>query len=638
MTDGLLTDDDLQRLKEGRHSRVYHVLGAHLVKTDGAQGVRFGVVAPGADAVSVVGDFNAWETSAHPMARVGESGVWQRFVPGVEPGSLYMYRIRSGGGDAVSVVDKADPMAFAAELRPHTASRVWDLSSYRWSDASWLDERTGRQKTTAPISIYEVHLGSWRRAAGDGRWLSYREVAVELAEYLVMMGFTHVELMPVTEHPFDASWGYQVTGYYAPTSRFGTPDDFRYLVDTLHQAGIGVILDWVPGHFPDDPHGLAMFDGSALYEYADPRQGRHPEWQTQIFDLGRPEVRNLLVSNACFWFDCYHIDGLRVDAVASMLYLDYARAEGDWVPNAHGGRENLEAVDFLRGLNETVYRDFPDVMMFAEESTAWPGVTRRTDQGGLGFGYKWNMGWMNDTLAFMSTAPQRRGDRVGKLTFSLTYAFAERFLLPLSHDEVVHGKASIVDKMPGDDWQRFANARLLYGYMFGHPGKKLLFMGNELGPRREWDHDGVVDWSLAGMADHAGLQRWVRDLNHLYRSDARLHALDSEPEGFAWVDHADGASVVVSFLRRDRSGRAPLLFVCNFSDTAHHDYRVGVPESGWWTERLNSDATWYDGSGSGNLGGVRAESRPWHAQPGSCRLMLPPLSVLVMEPSAEPIA
>ena len=636
MSDTLVTDDDLRRMTEGR-TRVYELLGAHLVQTDRARGVRFGVVAPGADAVSVVGDFNGWETAAHPMGRVGASGVWQRWVPGVEPGALYKYRIQSGGKAAV-VVDKADPLAFAAEVRPRTASRVWDLSSYRWHDASWQEERGHRQTPSAPISIYEVHLGSWRRDVRDGSWLSYRQLASELAEYLVTMEFTHVELLPVSEHPLDASWGYQVTGYYAPTSRFGTPDDFRYLVDTLHQAGIGVILDWVPGHFPDDPHGLARFDGSALYEYADPRQGRHPEWNTQIFDLGRPVVRDFLVRNACFWFDQYHIDGLRVDAVASMLYLDYARGDGEWVPNAQGGRENLEAADFLRGLNDTVCRDFPNVLMFAEESTAWPGVSRRTDDGGLGFGYKWNMGWMNDTLAFMSEEPRRRGDRLGDLTFSLTYAFAERFLLPLSHDEVVHGKRPIVDKMPGDDRQRFANARLLYGYMYGHPGKKLLFMGNELGPRREWDHDGVVDWSLVGMAGHDGLQRWVRDLNHLYRSDARLHAADSEPDGFAWVDHADRTSVVVSFLRTDPSGLAPLLFVCNFSDTAHHDYRIGVPEPGRWTERLNSDAVCYGGSGVGNLEGVPAESRPWQGQPRSCRLTLPPLSVLVMAPTTGPVS
>ncbi|MEE2965535.1 MAG: 1,4-alpha-glucan branching protein GlgB [Acidobacteriota bacterium] len=636
MSDTLVTDDDLRRMTEG-HARVYELLGAHLVQADRARGVRFGVVAPGADAVSVVGDFNGWETAAHPMGRVGSSGVWQRWVPGVEPGALYKYRIQSGGRDAV-VVDKADPLAFAAEVRPRTASRVWDLSSYRWHDASWQEERGNRQTPSAPISIYEVHLGSWRRDVSDGSWLSYRQLASELAEYLVTMEFTHVELLPVAEHPLDASWGYQVTGYYAPTSRFGTPDDFRYLVDTLHQAGIGVILDWVPGHFPDDPHGLAMFDGSALYEYADPRQGRHPEWNTQIFDLGRPVVRDFLVSNACFWFDKYHIDGLRVDAVASMLYLDYARGDGEWVPNAQGGRENLDAADFLRGLNDTVCRDFPDVLMFAEESTAWPGVSRRTDDGGLGFGYKWNMGWMNDMLAFMSEEPGRRGDRLGELTFSLTYAFAERFLLPLSHDEVVHGKRPIVDKMPGDDGQRFANARLLYGYMYGHPGKKLLFMGNELGPRREWDHDGVVDWSLAEMAGHDGLQRWVRDLNRLYRSDARLHAADSEPGGFAWVDHADRTCVVLSFLRTDRSGLAPLLFVCNFSDTAHHDYRIGVPEPGRWTECLNSDAMCYGGSGVGNPVAVQVESRPWQGQPRSCRLTLPPLSVLVMTPTTEPVS
>jgi len=629
VTDSVLTDYDLHLLREGRHDRAYEKLGAHPAVVDGVSGVRFAVVAPGAEGVSVVGDFNGWDAAAHRLSPAGDGGVWQSFVPDAGLGALYKYRIRPRDGHAD--LEKADPFAFSAELRPRTASRVWDLSAYEWGDGQWLADRGGRHTHTAPISVYEVHLGSWRRAPGDGRWLTYRELAVELTEYLVAMAFTHLEILPVVEHPLDASWGYQATGYYAPTSRFGTPDDFRHFVDTLHQAGIGVILDWVPGHFPDDPHGLATFDGTHLYEHADPRQGRHPEWHTQIFNVGRWEVRNFLLSNARFWLDQYHIDGLRVDAVASMLYLDYARSEGEWVPNVHGGRENLEAVSFLRALNETIYRDFPDAMTIAEESTAWPGVSRPTHADGLGFGFKWNMGWMHDTLSFVSRDPIHRSFHMDELTFSLVYAFSENFMLPLSHDEVVHGKGAIVAKMPGDAWQQLANTRLLYGYLYGHPGKKLLFMGNEIGERREWDHDGSVDWSLTDSALHGGLQRWVKDLNELYRSDPRLHALDTEPDGFAWIDHADRNAGVVSFLRRDRSDRAPLLFVCHFAAVGRQRYRVGVPVGGWWTERLNSDATPYGGGGQGNLGGLRGEARPWHGQPSSIELMLPPLSVLILE-------
>ncbi|MDP7480967.1 MAG: 1,4-alpha-glucan branching protein GlgB [Vicinamibacterales bacterium] len=633
LTAAVLTDHDLRRLHEGRHVRAYEKLGAHLACVDGVHGVQFAVVAPHAERVSVVGDFNGWETEAHPMDAIRDSGVWQVFVPGAQPGSLYKYRIRPHHGYAD--IDKADPFAFAAEVPPRTASRVCDLSAFAWGDDRWLTNRADRQKQSSPISIYEAHLGSWRRAPGDGRWLSYRELADTLTDYLVEMGFTHLEMLPVVEHPMDASWGYQATGYFAPTSRFGTPEDFRHLVDTLHQAGIGVILDWVPGHFPDDPHGLATFDGTPLYEHADPRQGRHPEWHTHLFDLGRPEVHNFLLSNARFWLDHYHIDGLRVDAVASMLYLDYARAPGEWVPNADGGSENPDAVDFLWTLNETIHRDFPDVMTIAEESTAWPGVSRPIETGGLGFSFKWNMGWMHDTLSFVARDPGRRSCHMDELTFSLVYAFSEHFVLPLSHDEVVHEKRAIVGKMPGDDWHQLANTRLLYGYLYGHPGKKLLFMGNEIGQRKEWDHDGSVDWSLTTAPLHAGLQRWVRDLNEIYRSDARLHALDSEPDGFDWVEHTDRSAGIISFLRRDRSHRWPLLFVCNFGAVVCHRHRIGVPVGGWWAERLNSDATCYGGSGQGNLGGVEADTVPRHGYPHSLEVTVPPLATLVLDSAGE---
>ena len=642
MTDPVLTDHDLYLLREGRHDRAYEKLGAHPACVDGVPGVWFAVVAPNAEHVSVVGDFNGWNPDAHRLCATGDSGVWQSFVPDAEPGSLYKYRIRPRHPHVD--LEKADPFAFAAERRPRTASQVWNLSAYTWGDAGWMSDRAGRHTPTAPISIYEVHLGSWRRGSGDGRWLTYRELAVELTEYLVGMRFTHLEMLPIVEHPFDGSWGYQATGYFAPTSRFGTPDDFCHLVDTLHQAGVGVILDWVPGHFPDDPHGLATFDGTPLYEHADPQQGRHPEWHTQVFDLGRREVRNFLISNARFWLDRYHIDGLRVDAVASMLYLDYARAAAEWVPNAQGGRENPDAVDFLRILNETIDRDFPDVMTIAEESTTWPGVSRPIDTGGLGFRFKWNMGWMHDALSFLARDPTHRLSHLDELIFGLTYAFSEHFVLPLSHDEVVHEKRAIVDKMPGDEWQQLANTRVLYGYLYGHPGKKLLFMGNEIGQRREWDHDRSIDWSLTAAPLHGGLQRWVRDLNEIYRSDSRLYTLDADPDGFAWVDHSGHGghgehdtheAGVVSFLRRDRSDRGPLLFVYNFAAVARHRYRVGVPVGGWWAERLNSDAACYGGSGQGNLGGLEADTVPRHGHPQSLELIVPPLSVLVLEPTCR---
>ena len=625
-----LTRDDLRLLDAGLHDRAYDKLGAHLDHAEGRRGVRFAVVAPAAARVSVVGDFNGWDSYAHPMQSAGESGVWHRFVPDVQPGMLYKYRVWSDDGVAC---DKADPFAFAAERRPRTASRVWDLTRYCWGDADWMTTRAARHTSTAPISVYEVHLGSWRRTSGDGCWLTYTQLADELVRYVVEMNFTHVELLPITEHPLDASWGYQVTGYYAPTSRFGTPEDFRHLVDRLHQVGIGVILDWVPGHFPDDPHGLASFDGTALYEYPDPREGRHPEWDTQVFDVGHPQVRSFLLSNARFWLEQYHVDGLRVDAVASMLYRDYARSEGDWVANADGGRENLEAVEFLRRLNETVCSDFPDVMTIAEESTAWPGVSRSTDQGGLGFGFKWNMGWKNDVLTFLAKDPVERPHHMDMLTFSLTYAFSENFVLPLSHDDVVHEKRSIVNKMPGDVPQRFANTRLLYGYLYGHPGKKLLFMGSEIGQMREWDHDGSLDWSLLGSPLHAGLRRWVCDLNHLYRSDPRLSALDDVSSGFAWIDHAGPGAAMASFLRKGVNPDEPLLFVCNFSMASVGRYEVGVPVSGPWAARLNSDAACYGGDGAGNLGELRTVEASRHGHAHVLPLAVPPLTVLVLHPT-----
>ncbi len=629
MSEPFLTDFDLHLLTEGRHFRAYDKLGAHPGRVDGVDGVHFAVVAPNASAVSVVGDFNGWQASSHPMQRFEYSGIWHCFVPDVASGALYKFQLVSQ--DGTDVPDKADPFAFAAELRPRNASMVWDLSAYSWNDEGWMRDRAPRHTHDAPISIYEVHLGSWRRIKEDGaRWLTYQELADQLAEYVTSMGFTHVELLPVTEHPLDGSWGYQTIGYFAPTRRFGTPDDFRAFIDTLHQAGVGVILDWVPAHFPDDEHGLAHFDGTCLYEHADPRQGRHPEWDTQVFNYNRWQVQSFLISSARFWFEQYHVDGLRVDAVASMLYLDYARPEGEWIPNVHGGKENLEAIDFLKQLNTYIYGEFPDVMMIAEESTAWPGVSAPVHDGGLGFGFKWNMGWMHDTLEFISKDPIYRSRHVDELTFSLAYAFSENYVLPLSHDEVVHGKRSIMGRMSGDEWQRFANLRLLYGYMFGHPGKKLLFMGNEFGQYDEWAFDHSLDWHLLEFQVHVGLQQWIRDLNRHYQADPRWHRFDTSDRGFQWVDMSDRRSTIVSFLRRGDNADDPLLFVCNFTPGDRTDYRIGVPYGGDWTELLNSDATVYGGRGLGNLGVSRADPVPMHGREFSLRLTLPPFSVLVL--------
>ena len=629
----ILSDIDRYLLAEGTLHRAYERLGAHFMERDGQSGVLFAVWAPNAKFVSVIGDFNGWNISANRM-EPSSAGVWEVFIPRLRQGDTYKYHIESTNGGYS--VDKADPYCFSAEIRPQTASRVWDLESYAWQDDSWMAARAKRNSLNAPISIYEVHLGSWRRVPEEGnRWLTYREMAPLLADYVHDAGFTHIELLPVMEHPFDGSWGYETTGYFAPTSRFGSPNDFKYFVDYLHQHEIGVILDWVPAHFPKDEAGLGYFDGSHLYEHADPRKGEHPDWNTFVFNYGRNEVRSFLISNALFWLDQYHVDGLRVDAVAAMLYLDYGRAEGEWIPNRYGGKENIEAIEFLRSFNESVYRAFPDVMTIAEESTAWPLVSRPNYLGGLGFGLKWNMGWMHDMLAYMSQDPVFRSYHHNQITFSLLYAFTENFVLPFSHDEVVYGKGSLLRKMPGDEWQKFANLRLLYGFMFGHPGKKLLFMGNEFGQWSEWNHDASLDWHLLGSPPHFALARWVRDLNTLYRGQPALYELDFDPAGFAWVDCKDFQRSVVSFLRRGRNEDDLLLFVCNFTPVVRQNYRVGVPREGFWKEVLNSDAPLYGGSGQGNFGGLHAVPLPIHGLPYSINMTLPPLAVTVYQPESR---
>jgi 1,4-alpha-glucan branching enzyme len=623
----VLTELDRHLLAEGTFSRAYQKMGAHFVERNGQRGVQFAVWAPNARRVSVIGDFNHWNDSANTM-EPSSSGVWETFIPHLRQGDMYKYRIESNYQNYH--VEKADPYGFAAEIRPQTASRVWDLDSYSWQDGAWMSERGRTNALDSPISIYEVHLGSWRRVPEQGnRWLSYREMAPLLADYVHDAGFTHIEFLPVMEHPFDGSWGYETTGYFAPTSRFGTPTDFMYLVDYLHQRGIGVILDWVAAHFPKDEAGLGYFDGSHLYEHADPRRGEHPDWNTFVFNYGRSEVRSFLVSNAMFWFDKYHVDGIRVDAVASMLYLDYGRSEGQWIPNQYGGRENIEAIQFLRTLNESVYGSFPTALTIAEESTAWPQVSRPTYVGGLGFGLKWNMGWMHDMLSYMSQDPVFRSYHQNQITFSLLYAFSENFVLPLSHDEVVYGKGSLLRKMPGDEWQKFANLRLLFGYMFTHPGKKLLFMGDEFGQWPEWNHDSSLGWNLLETPLHSGLKRWVRDLNTMYRGQPALYQRDFENAGFSWVDCTDSQRSVVSFLRRGRNPGDELLIVCNFTPVIRENYRVGVPREGFWKEILNSDAPLYGGSGQGNYGGLEATPLPIHGQSFSLNMTLPPLGVLV---------
>jgi 1,4-alpha-glucan branching enzyme len=626
-----LSDFDLYLIAEGTHNRAYERMGAHIVERGSRSGVEFAVWAPNAELVSVIGDFNGWNPDTNPMRVRPEAGVWETFVPDIGQGARYKYRMQSRYGRFVA--DKADPYGFAAEVRPQTASRVWNLEDYTWNDDAWMTERVKRNALDAPLSIYEVHLGSWRRVPEEGnRWLTYRELAPLLADYVHDAGFTHVEFLPVSEHPFDGSWGYETTGYFAPTSRFGDPTDFMYLVDHLHQRGIGVILDWVPAHFPKDEAGLAYFDGTHLYEHSDPRQGEYADWNTFAFNYGRHEVQTFLVSNALFWLDKYHIDGLRVDAVASMLYLDYGRRQGEWIPNRYGGRENIEAVEFLRYLNQHVYASFPDTMTIAEESTAWPLISRPTYLGGLGFGFKWNMGWMHDILEYMSTEPIYRSYHHNRITFSLMYAFTENFVLPFSHDEVVYGKGSMIRKMPGDEWQKFAHLRCLYGYMFGHPGKKLLFMGDEFGQWSEWNHDQSLEWHLLQHPFHSSLQRWVRDLNTLYRGEPALHELDSEPSGFEWVDCTDYQRSIVSFLRRGRQPADTLLFVCNFTPVPRQNYRVGAPQAGYWRETLNSDAPLYGGSGQGNMGGLSAAPLPIHGRPFSLNMTLPPLGVVIFKP------
>ncbi|MBI3352383.1 MAG: 1,4-alpha-glucan branching protein GlgB [Nitrospirae bacterium] len=623
----LLTEYDIYLFKQGNHFHLYEKLGAHLMTVEGLKGTLFAVWAPNAEEVSVIGDFNQWNSSSHPLrVRKDGSGVWEGFVPGVGEGALYKYRLISRHNRYT--VQKGDPFAFFWEPPPKTASVVWDLS-YDWQDQAWMKTRSRANALTAPLAIYEVHLGSWKQHPEEARrFLTYRELAHGLAGYIRETDFTHVQLLPVMEHPFYGSWGYQTVGYFAPTCRYGTPQDFMYFVDFLHQQGIGVILDWVPSHFPSDEHGLYYFDGTHLYEHADVRKGFHPDWKSSIFNYGRLEVRSFLISSGIFWLKKYHSDGLRADAVASMLYLDYSRKKGEWIPNEHGGRENLEAIAFLRRLNETVYGEIPDAQTVAEESTAWPMVSKPTYLGGLGFGMKWNMGWMHDTLKYFSIDPLYRKYHHDLLTFILWYAFSENFVLPLSHDEVVHGKGSLIRKMPGDEWQRFANLRLLYGYMYGQPGKKLLFMGGEFGQMKEWNHEESLEWHLLRQPYHREISRWVKDLNRLYRSEPALYELDSDPAGFEWIDFQDWEQGVLSFIRKGRTTKDILLVVCNFTPVARNRYRIGIPRGGFWREILNSDASIYGGSGGGNFGGVEAASTPAHGRPCSLLLTLPPLGIL----------
>jgi 1,4-alpha-glucan branching enzyme len=623
-----LTEEDLHWFNEGTHSRLYDKLGAHPAVAEGVQGTFFSVWAPNAAGVSVFGDFNGWNKTTHPLKEKGSSGIWEGFVRGAAQGSIYKYFITSKYNDYT--VEKADPFAFHAETSPKKGSIIWDLG-YHWDDAQWMQQRAGRSSVEAPVSIYEVHLGSWRRAPGEGNhFLNYREIAKELADYVVEMGFTHVELLPVMEHPFYGSWGYQVTGYFAPTSRYGTPQDFMYLVDHLHQKGIGVILDWVPSHFPSDEHGLAYFDGSHLFEHEDPRQGVHPEWKSLIFNYGRNEVRSFLYSSALFWLDKYHVDGLRVDAVASMLYLDYGRKPGEWIPNRFGGRENLETIDFLRNLNRVIYQDYPSAQTMAEESTSWPMVSRPVYVGGLGFGYKWDMGWMNDSLRYIARDPLFRKYHHRDLTFRSLYAYLENFVLPLSHDEVVYGKLSLLSKMPGDDWRKFANLRAFLGYQYAQGGKKLLFMGGEFGQRREWNHDGSLEWDLLQYAPHRGLQLWVKDLNRFYKEQLAMHQLDCDPDGFEWIDADDSENSILAFIRKSRNGEK-IIAIFNFTPVPRGSYRVGVSESGWYRELLNSDSDFYGGSGQGNLGGVQSQPAPMHGRQHSLTLNLPPVSVIFLK-------
>jgi 1,4-alpha-glucan branching enzyme len=659
----LLTEQDIYLFKQGRHFRLYDKLGAHLIEHDGMAGVLFALWAPNAAQVSVIGDFNGWDSGAHPLAvRADESGIWEGFVPGVKNGSLYKYHIVSNQNNYV--VDKGDPFGFYWELPPKTASVVWDLR-YEWKDDEWMQNRKRRNELNAPINVYEVHLGSWRRdPAEPARLLSCREIAPALARYVKEMGFSHVEFLPVMEHPFYGSWGYQTIGYFAPASRYGTCQDFMYLVEHLHREGIGVIFDWVPSHFPSDEYGLVFFDGTHLYEHADVRKGFHPDWKSSIFNYGRDEVRCFLISSATFWMDKYHADGLRVDAVASMLYLDYSRQPGQWIPNVRGGRENLEAISFLRDFNDWILKEYPDALTIAEESTSWPMVTRSTQAGGLGFSMKWNMGWMNDTLEYFGLDPVHRKYHQDKLTFSIWYAFSENFMLPLSHDEVVHGKGSLFGKMGGDTWRKFANLRLLLGYMYTHPGKKLLFMGDEFGQVREWNHDASLDWHLLDNEQNRRLSMWVRDLNRLYGNEPALYEADFDARGFEWIDFHDADKSVISYCRKfvpaqdagtfgaratsdepassavnsaaSAANASTILCVCNFTPVPRRNYRVGIPHGGVWQEVLNGDAKEYGGSGYGNMGRVEASPASFYGKyDHSLSVTLPPLAIVIFKGSPD---
>ncbi len=626
----VLTDYDLYLIGEGSHYKKYEKLGAHVMEINGIRGVHFAVWAPNVKRVSVVGDFNNWDGRRHQMRVLGSSGIWEIFIPGLDEGKVYKFEIKSKSND---IFLKADPYAFYFEVRPKSASIVYNINNYRWNDRDWMDARPKKNWLESPIAVYEVHLGSWMRIPEEeGRYLTYRELAERLIPYAKEMGYTHIELLPITEHPLDASWGYQTIGYFASTSRHGTPDDFMYFVDSCHRNNIGVILDWAPAHFPKDAHGLGCFDGTALYEHADPRKGEHKDWGTLIFNYGRNEVRNFLISNALFWFEKYHIDGLRVDAVASMIYLDYSREEGEWIPNIFGGRENLEAIDFLKKFNQIAHQYYPGILTIAEESTAWTGVSRPTYLGGLGFSLKWNMGWMHDVLEYFTKEPVHRKFHHNNLTFGLLYAFTENFILVLSHDEVVHGKSAMLSKMPGDIWQKFANLRLLYGFMYGHPGKKLLFMGGELGQWDEWKHDHSVDWHLTQYEPHQKLRKYVNDLNRLYKSEPALYEVDFNYWGFEWIDFRDWENSILSFIRRAKNQEDFLVVVCNFTPVPRYEYRIGVPSPGFYKEILNSDSSEYWGGNIGNAGGVFAEEVNWHGKPYSLNITVPPLATVVFKP------
>jgi 1,4-alpha-glucan branching enzyme len=626
----LFGDEDIYFFREGSHTKLYDILGSHVIDVEGVRGTIFTVWAPNARSVSVIGDFNGWNPTSHPLAaRWDSSGIWEGFVPGVRSGELYKYHMVSNADG--QELQKGDPYAFWWETPPRSASRVWDLDGFGWNDEAWMKSRAEKNDRNAPQAIYEMHIGSWMRLPEEGdRSLSYHELATKLTEYVLDRGFTHVEFLPVMEHPFYGSWGYQTLGYFAPSSRYGTPQEFMELVDSLHRAGIGVILDWVPSHFPSDDYGLSNFDGTALYEHVDPRKGYHPDWKSSIFNYGRNEVRSFLLSVAHFWLDRYHADGLRTDAVASMLYLDYSRKEGEWIPNQYGGKENIEAIEFLRKLNETVYTDFPGIQTTAEESTAWPMVSRPGYLGGLGFGFKWNMGWMHDTLGYMKLDPIFRKYHQNELTFGMLYAYNENFVLPLSHDEVVHGKGSLYGQMPGDFWRRAANLRLLFGWQYGFPGKKLIFMGGEFGQSLEWNHDASISWHELDYADHMGISLWLRDLNRFYRDHAAMWIRDDEAEGFEWIDCGDHDESVLSFIRRDGRGET-LLCVANFTPVPRSGYRVGVPDRGFWREVLNSDSEKYGGSNWGNMGGRVSDAYRIHGRDQSLDLTLPPLSFCIFE-------